>query len=385
MFDMRTILLLTISYSLISGLVIILFSLRRRQSLGLKSIGIGIMVNGVGFFILSQRDLLNDFMTVIVANYAIFIGVAIILSGFTAFRRLNIQWRYQHILLSLIFFIGFYFMTYRTPNIRGRIILITLLLLIQFCELVFVIFRESQVRSLVENIALVFFYLASILIFITRIIITLNEAEMVSFMTAGDIHTLSVVIFQVMPFVLVITTFWISNSTMEDKLLRLSMTDGLTNLYNRVAILEIAAKSLDTHKRATKPLGIAMCDVDHFKDFNDTYGHQVGDQVLIEVSQILQEHLRFGDYVGRYGGEEFILIINAIDQEDLLNKLEHLRWHVENIKFKGMKESIHVTMSFGGYIVKGECPLDQAIDKADQALYKAKADGRNLVRIFTDS
>lgn len=384
MFDMRTVLFLTIAYSLFSGIAMIVFGFYRDKVMGLKMIGLGIIINGIGFLILAGRDYLPLFTTVIVANLSIYCGVALILSGFTRFRGLGFRWKFQHMLIGALLIAGFFYLTYFSPVIKYRIILITAILLLQFSEILFVIFYKNNEATFRESLILSLFFIISIVIFVIRLVITYIEVDMISFMVAGDIHVLSVVIFQVMPFFLVITIFWVSNTVMEKELRTSSMTDSLTGLYNRAAILGISEKTFDLHEREQKPVGVAMCDIDHFKNINDTYGHQVGDEVIKKLSTILKEHLRLGDYIGRYGGEEFILVLNAISNQHLQEKLEHLRKHVEEMTIEHESKKVHVTVSFGGYVTDTTYQLNEAINKADHALYEAKNSGRNQVCLYGD-
>lgn len=385
MLDMRTVLTLTVSYCLFIGLTMFFLGRLRHNSKAFGLIGIGIMTYGIGFLILSFRDLLSPFMTIILANYLILVGVAVILEGLTIFRGYKINWWPQHLLFSLATIGTFLYFTYKDPNVNYRILIITMFTTIMFVEMLIVLFKDATFIPAKEALVLSFFFIATIVLFIIRMLVTLVESPLISFMDAGTIHSLSVTVYQVLPFLLSITTFWMSNSQMEHDLRHISMMDALTGLYNRAAIMTLAEKELDRYQRQGGSLAIAMCDIDHFKLVNDTYGHQTGDYVLQAVAQVLKDHIRLGDYLGRYGGEEFLLILHAIESNELYKKLEHLRTHIESLPLETGSHKFQVTMSFGGMILKDSYALKDAIARADRALYDAKNKGRNRVIIFSDN
>ncbi len=163
---------------------------------------------------------------------------------------------------------------------------------------------------------------------------------------------------------------------------RLAMTDGLTGLYNRRAFAAALAKDLSRADRARTTLSLVMIDIDHFKSINDTKGHQTGDAVLRGVAEVLIASIRGGDLAGRYGGEEFCLVLPDTNLDGAMIVAERIRVSVEQKPFQGPQGSFHVTASFGVANITGPGCANSAealIKKADEALYKAKADGRNRV------
>jgi diguanylate cyclase (GGDEF)-like protein len=155
--------------------------------------------------------------------------------------------------------------------------------------------------------------------------------------------------------------------------------DALTGIYNRRAIIEHLDAQLARAKRFNKPIGAIVVDVDHFKQFNDTFGHLAGDQVLKIVSIRMKECLREYDYIGRYGGEEFLVVLGDANYETAVNAAERLRQAVcgEAIILQG--QSVIVTISAGIVVAENcaEIDSDAIISAADTQAYKAKANGRN--------
>ncbi len=161
---------------------------------------------------------------------------------------------------------------------------------------------------------------------------------------------------------------------------RLAITDPLTRMMNRrgitVALLDAMAQS----ERYNAPLCVAMADLDHFKPINDTHGHKVGDQILTELAGILSDALRMPDKVGRYGGEEFLIILPHTTLVGGRKIAERLRAGVNRWEFAADKNAkLRLTVSVGlTQFRKGE-DLEQLLARVDKALYAAKDGGRNLV------
>lgn len=176
----------------------------------------------------------------------------------------------------------------------------------------------------------------------------------------------------------------IANIELKYSLTQQAIRDTLTNLYNRRYLFETLEQLIARAHRNNSEIGIIMLDLDHFKQLNDTYGHDIGDVVLKHTANFFQKHTRESDLVCRYGGEEFCLVCpDSNEQETLLvaNKLcTGVASHSINVS---VSTNIIVTLS-GGIAVypNKERSIDITIKQADQALYKAKAEGRNCIRLF---
>ncbi|MCX5680880.1 MAG: diguanylate cyclase [Candidatus Omnitrophica bacterium] len=167
---------------------------------------------------------------------------------------------------------------------------------------------------------------------------------------------------------------------------KMAVTDGLTGLHNIryfKALLE-AEIALAKHDPSVK-FSVVMSDVDHFKKFNDTYGHQVGDMVLKEVANALKKTVRAADVVARYGGEEMIALLRGTSVEGGSILAEKIRYSVESADIKDEKNTYKVTISLGASEYKAGDTVDSLIKKADDSLYKAKEAGRNRVYFMKDS
>jgi diguanylate cyclase (GGDEF)-like protein len=160
-----------------------------------------------------------------------------------------------------------------------------------------------------------------------------------------------------------------------------ALVDELTGVYNRKAMKIWLAKEIERAQRFDHPLSIAMVDVDSFKNYNDKQGHLRGDWLLKSLGRILKEGAREMDFVGRYGGEEFIIIFPETEHSDAVKAADRIRALVESTKFPGgdMQPKGKVTISIGLVTFHKLLEEENMIKKADELLYQAKAGGRNLV------
>ncbi len=164
------------------------------------------------------------------------------------------------------------------------------------------------------------------------------------------------------------------------RLQRLAITDGLTHLYSRRYFLERFLEELERSKRLGLSLSFLMADLDHFKQKNDQYGHLVGDMILREVAALLKSSVREIDLVGRYGGEEFSILLPDTQRQEAFQVAERIRKHVAEREFSAYGEVIPVTVSIGlgSFPEDGETAVD-LMEVADSALYHAKQSGRNRI------
>ena len=173
----------------------------------------------------------------------------------------------------------------------------------------------------------------------------------------------------------------------QEDLMRRATTDALTRVGNRVAFDARLALELERSARSGTPLSLFMIDVDKFKTFNDTYGHQAGDRVLQAVARALDSTIRKVDYVARYGGEEFVVIAPDASAQGASYLAERLRQAVEETSVPWEDEELGVTVSIGAAVFTkgtGEVGAHSTIKAADEQLYAAKRAGRNCVQIAID-
>ena len=180
----------------------------------------------------------------------------------------------------------------------------------------------------------------------------------------------------------------IQNAQLHQEVKRLAITDGLTDLYNFRYLQERLEEETKRAQRFRRPLALIMADIDHFKEFNDTYGHPEGNKVLKVLANIIKANVREIDIVGRYGGEEFIIILPEADRNEAQRIAERIRIKVEEYNFQNKEDHLNnpnrkITLSLGvtSYFQESISPQN-LIYKVDQALYQAKRKGRNRIEVI---
>lgn len=165
----------------------------------------------------------------------------------------------------------------------------------------------------------------------------------------------------------------------NDRLKEASLRDPLTKLYNRRAMLEYMNGLIAKIDRHGSWFNVAIGDIDFFKKVNDTYGHEAGDMVLVQIAGLLSGYMKGWGRAGRWGGEEFLLVFEGINGEEAFLELEKLRSLIGKQKIAYNGHIISVTMTFGLDEYSSNAPLDYTINSADQKLYMGKNQGRNRV------
>jgi diguanylate cyclase (GGDEF)-like protein len=154
--------------------------------------------------------------------------------------------------------------------------------------------------------------------------------------------------------------------------------DSLTGIKNRTAFDSNFARDVEYSRRKESELSLIVIDIDYFKRINDNYGHIVGDDVLRQVAQCVEQTIRSSDALYRYGGEEFVIVLNGTGESGALLLAERIRQNVENLRIEALK-SVKVTLSLGISVLQDNDSSDQLFKRADRALYRAKREGRNRV------
>ena len=177
----------------------------------------------------------------------------------------------------------------------------------------------------------------------------------------------------------------VENTRLYARMERQAVLDELTNLYNRRGLMDLGRREVDRAIRFFRPLSVIFVDIDHFKDFNDCYTHSVGDRVLAAVAETLKQGVRDVDLVGRYGGEEFVLLLIETNLDTAHEVACRLQLQVEKTLVSTPHGNLGVTVSMGVVQLQTEkSTLDDLIHRADQAMYQAKLAGRNCVVVQKD-
>jgi diguanylate cyclase (GGDEF)-like protein len=179
---------------------------------------------------------------------------------------------------------------------------------------------------------------------------------------------------------LVIRSFRQKAYLLEKELLHISRHDSLTGTYNRGYLIELAERELAAARRYGRKLAIAMIDIDHFKQINDTHGHHTGDEVIKQLVRTCTDNLREIDHFGRIGGEEFVCVLPEADEAEAMACAERLRRSIENVQIQGAHGPVRFTISIGVAVLdESHAGLNAMLEDADSAMYIAKNGGRNRV------
>ena len=158
-----------------------------------------------------------------------------------------------------------------------------------------------------------------------------------------------------------------------------NMQDALTKLNNRAAFDDYFAKQMVRFHRKPFELALTVIDIDDFKRINDTFGHSAGDKTLQVIANTLKKQLGKSAFIGRYGGEEFVLIYSKQDKKTVLESLDNVRLKIAKLPFKFKNTKVSITLSMGITYIKESDNVHIAFERADTALYQAKENGKNTV------
>lgn len=171
----------------------------------------------------------------------------------------------------------------------------------------------------------------------------------------------------------------IRNALMYREAVECSLKDPLTNVGNRIAMETSLQREVSIATRHAQPLSLLVVDLDHFKNINDSYGHTAGDCVLKDVAKQLENCCREADATYRFGGEEFVVVLNQTNKKGAITTAERIRKHIEEMTTTYGDHSIDMTASIGVSCLQEDDTLQTLFDRADKALYEAKDKGRNQV------
>ncbi len=228
----------------------------------------------------------------------------------------------------------------------------------------------------------------AIIILINAVLLLVNLISFYGLIERGAYNQFTTTVFIFIPAYLAGLTIFLFSSYMLDAHQALKIqatTDPMTDLYNRRFFLREAKRVLQSAARHQEPICVMMCDIDHFKKINDSFGHEIGDIAIRAFAKVLTKSLRAGDILARYGGEEFVALLPQTSYQQALHVAERMRHETEHLPIATEQGVIRLTASFGVCDVTNYQKIEVSINQADKAMYQAKSDGRNIVKGFVDS
>jgi diguanylate cyclase (GGDEF)-like protein len=350
----------------------------RIQYKGMGWWNLALLLEGAGFLLLSLYGLLAPLFSVILANMLIVSGFMGVMAGVNAFYgrekpRLAIS------LFILTLFAAFlYYFTYMAPSVDARIIIVS----ITFG--VMALATAVQLSADTPNVtrATAYFVLSGFVLFALFYFMrawNIMQTPVADSAEVARLHEMTLVVF-------IVLTGWFSFGFVWMALYRTSMDmqtlmkiDTLTGAYMRRALFDILSDEMQRAERNGRPLSIVMMDLDHFKRLNDTLGHVMGDVALKKSVETVLQNIRIFDKIGRYGGEEFIVVLPETEGKNAMKVAERLRLAVASISIGSGTRQLPVTASFGVTQLMAGDTREGLIERVDSALYRAKEGGRNRV------
>jgi diguanylate cyclase (GGDEF)-like protein/hemerythrin-like metal-binding protein len=340
---------------------------------GLRPLIFALTLEALAYVLYALRGRIPDFWSIFVANMAITGSYALLALAVAQFQ----QRRLSPFLIWLpmaVFALGLWAFF---PNIVIRIAIASVVLFVQDLILLWLLLGGAKRavgrgrHLLVVGVAL------NLLIMVYRAWIALTDEHLVAHITDPGTSQTLVYLSAYISLTLVAIGFVLMVKEAADEKTRLmAMTDKLTGCWNRFRIEETAQYEMRRLQRYATPVSLILIDIDHFKDVNDTYGHAVGDLILQEVAATAQVCIRNTDVLGRWGGEEFVVLLPASGFSAAADSAERIRRAIETSVYG---DGHQVTASFGFASYRSTDSWDEWLQRADQALYRAKAQGRNRV------
>jgi diguanylate cyclase (GGDEF)-like protein len=364
----------------------LLTSIRAYNKDFLKIITLGMFVGTVGFMLVLDQGVINDFWSIYVANLFIVLGFYIEAIGILRVAHIKVKLFSLNVMIifhALIFFIY----TFIDFDTNARIFFLASEMIIPSTYIIIRFFNRYKKNKSTLDMAMIFTYF---LYLITNLVRLFNAAldngiEELFRQSVVLEFTLLIYICAVvsMSFAVLLSLareyqmeLLVKNSELEE----LSLTDHLTGIYNKRALMKKLREEISRAHRNKTSTVIGLIDLDYFKKVNDQYGHVFGDEVLKRFTAFIDDHLREYDIIGRYGGEEFLVMLPQTGIENALHIFERMRAEVEKLDWN--VPGLVITFS-GGVLEINEYndrnEIRYLIDQADKALYKAKENGRNRI------
>jgi diguanylate cyclase (GGDEF)-like protein len=344
--------------------------------------------NALGWLLVSLRGLIPDWASVLVGNISLLMSPVLLFEGIRQFRGKHPRDWVHYGLLALLAG-GFIYFTWVQPSVNARLMIITACTLVVILRCALELFTSAT-----DGLRQSYWFTGSMfglygLILILRVLTAASLPQLSNPFQADVWQSVLFMATIVLPIAWTFGFFMMTNARLtlelhhsEAELRDLAMTDYLTGAYNRRSFDDLGRRECARARRNSSPLALLIIDIDHFKAFNDTYGHLAGDELLSALVAACRLHLRQVDLLARWGGEEFAVLLPDTGREGCLSVAEKLRQAVAQLTVPGGGEQAHVTISLGGALWAPEDQeLTELLRRADMALYQAKRRGRDCVVI----
>lgn len=352
----------------------------------------GLALQSLGMTLALFRSVLTPLLTVVLANTIMLSGLVVLLAGLADFigHRVNIK---KYAAYIFVFTAIYFFYAIISPNIRMRIIvfsLATIPIFLHNCTTIF-FSADKNHKKYASQVGVVYIFLT--ITSLLRSYYAFNSHEIEKYFGTQITDTLLVVISMLLTTAITYAFQNMINSKLAHEaeihveehkktlaeLDRLATYDSLTNIFNRRKLELTLSQHIAYSKRYNHPVSILLCDIDNFKRINDKYGHNAGDKALVAVIQALTQNIRSVDIIGRWGGEEFLVVVPGLEFDKAMLAADRLRIEVMSHKRSPLWNNETLTISVGVAEYRSAETQEDLINRADKALYRAKELGRNRV------
>jgi len=377
--DIPTLYMMIITASLAMGFAV-LFVVRGTEMRGLKIWGGAMLINAISHTLFILRGQIPDLLSIMLGNLLLAMTLALIQLAIFVFQQRPLAYLRVWFPMALIV-VAFPFMM---DNLSGRIIVSGLIYSLQCALILHTLWLGRQTAPGRGHYLIAIGTSTLATVFLCRSIAAMLRPADMSSLFAQNLANALPSIIGFISIVLATMGYVLMNKERADEYNRImAMQDVLTGIANRRAILDALDRHFALAQRSNRPLTLLIIDIDRFKTINDTFGHLAGDAVIKAVTVTMTQRLREQDLVGRYGGEEFLVILPDTGADGGRQLAETLRHAVELTPVNGADGPIAVTISIGirTFDVSSDKTPDMMISHADTALYLAKNNGRNRVEV----
>jgi diguanylate cyclase (GGDEF)-like protein len=382
-FDIRTALFLGAFLTLLIG--VLLFVVRKHFAASIQpSLRWWIaatLLHPIGFLLIGLRDVISDWWSAVLANVLIGSSFAAFAIALRMFNGSPQRRERLYVLVAMVAGFAVYY-TYVDHSLPMRFGTISVVYAILLGSSARAIYRRGQPLNAITHVTGGLFA-AGMLVMSYRAAIYLFFAQPVdSIFVASPLQVLAYAMGGLLPAVSTIGFLLMCTEFSQQELTKAARLDYLTGICNRRAIEDLAGRSIAAARRHGIPLAMMIIDVDHFKRINDEYGHEGGDDALIETVRRIRESLRTEDLVGRLGGEEFVAVMPSTDGQSALAAAERIRSAFAEAPMQIGGGNITITVSVGVAVLDAQDQqYSHLLRRADRAMYAAKTAGRNKVML----
>ncbi|UZP66043.1 GGDEF domain-containing protein [Desulfovibrio mangrovi] len=391
-FDMRTVLVIFVLVNYICAFLMVLtVRVSQKRFDGVKYFLANFIFQSAGMTLALLRPHISPLFSVVLANALMFSGVIAFSLGAGKFTHRHIS-RAPHLIYTAVFLSAYCYFTYVMPDIRIRTMLFSGMLIPVFAFIAHTLLAPSDKKFAPHCIFPGISFILFTALYIFRFYYAFSGNDISNYFSTHSPDAVINILTMLLSILLMYSIQHMISSRLfaefeqlaadQSKLLvqmeEMATKDHLTGLYNRRKIEEIIKYEIGQYNRYEIPLCLILCDIDHFKDINDSYGHDVGDTVITHTTRLLCDNKRDTDNAGRWGGEEFIIVTPHTSLEQTMVLAERFRRTIESSQ-PATAAGHTVTLSFGIAQYSRGMSVEAFIKQADKALYRAKQHGRNRV------